>query len=250
MTHSGRRESRGNNTVSIAQTTQWRRLLVEAVAIVGSILLAFAIDAWWGDRSDNLRLAGAIQNIADEVRDAREEIVNAVERNTFRIDGIRRFLSLQPDELLTLPEDSILSFRDAFYTPSPFDSSGYALQALLASGNLEIVADDELRSALIAWAQFPSEIERDYAEALQLSMSLFERMARHGVYSAFRNDKGDVEIPDAVPVRDALVSLRRDEVAVEVLAQYLFYFEDFGSQLAYGIELADRVLTASQPSIR
>lgn len=236
--------------MSVAQTIRWKRLVVEVVAIVGSILLAFAIDAWWDDRSDNVRLAGAIQNIADEVKDAREEIVNAVERNTFRMDGIRRFLSLQPDELLILPDDSILSFRGVFATPSPFDSSGYALQGLLAAGNLEIIDDDELRSALISWAQFPNEIERDYAEALQLSMSLFERMARHRVHSAFRNETGDFEIPDAVPLRDALVSLRHDEVAVEALAQYLVYFEDFSSQLADGIEYADRVLRASQPSER
>ena len=120
----------------------------------------------------------------------------------------------------------------------------------MAGGNLEIVADAELRSALIAWAQFPNEIERDYAEALQLSMTLFERMAEHGLYSAFRNETGDFRIPDAVPLRDALVSLRRDKVAVEILAQYLFYFEDFSRQLAYGIEYADRVLKASQSSKR
>ena len=30
----------------------WKRLSVEAAAIVGSILLAFAIDAWWEDRND------------------------------------------------------------------------------------------------------------------------------------------------------------------------------------------------------
>ena len=28
----------------------WPRLLVEGVAIVASILLAFGIDAWWQDR--------------------------------------------------------------------------------------------------------------------------------------------------------------------------------------------------------
>lgn len=236
--------------MSVAQTIQWKRLFAEAVAIVASILLAFAIDAWWDDRSDSVRLAGAVQNIADEVRDAREEIVNAVERNTVRIDGIRRFLSLSPDELLVLPDDSIASFRGVFATPSPFDSSGYALQGLLSRGNLEIIADDELRSALIVWAQFPNEIERDYAEALRLSMAFFEQMARHGVHSAFRNEAGDFEIPDAVPLRDALVSLRRDEVAVDALAQYLVYFEDFSRQLADGIEYADRVLRASRPSER
>ena len=34
------------------QNIQWKRLTVEAAAIVGSILLAFAIDAWWADRQD------------------------------------------------------------------------------------------------------------------------------------------------------------------------------------------------------
>ena len=62
------------------QTIQWKRLSVEAIVIVASILLAFSIDAWWEERSDRMRLAGAIQNIAAEVRDAREEIENAVEK--------------------------------------------------------------------------------------------------------------------------------------------------------------------------
>ncbi len=236
--------------MATTQKIQWKSLFAEAIAIVTSILLAFAIDAWWEEHSDRIRLAGAIQNTAAEVRDAREEIENAVKRNTFRIDGIRRFLSLKPDELLALPEDSLLSFSGVFYTPSPFDSSGYALQGLLAGGNLEIIADDELRSALIAWAQFPKEIERDYAESLQLSMALFDKIAKHGLYTAFRSKAGGLEIPGAVQLRDVLVSLRRDDVAIEVLAQFLFYFEDFNRQLAEGIEYADRVLGASQLSER
>jgi hypothetical protein len=32
-----------------AERIPWKRLSVEAMAIVASILLAFAIDAWWED---------------------------------------------------------------------------------------------------------------------------------------------------------------------------------------------------------
>lgn len=32
------------------RTIPWRRIAVEGIAIVASILLAFAIDAWWEDR--------------------------------------------------------------------------------------------------------------------------------------------------------------------------------------------------------
>jgi hypothetical protein len=35
-----------------SRISQWKRLVVEATAIVVSILLAFAIDAWWQDRID------------------------------------------------------------------------------------------------------------------------------------------------------------------------------------------------------
>jgi hypothetical protein len=34
------------------QDIQWKRVFVEAVAIVASILLAFSIDAWWGERQE------------------------------------------------------------------------------------------------------------------------------------------------------------------------------------------------------
>jgi len=115
-------------------------------------------------------------------------------------------------------------------------------------GGLELIGDDELRRALVVWAQFPKEIERDYAESLQLSMALFERMANHSVYVAFRNEKGDLAIPEAPQLRDALVSLRCDGAVTEAMAQYLFYFEDLNRQLAYGIEYADRVLRASRRS--
>ena len=41
----------------------WKRLVVEGAAIVASILLAFAIDAWWQDRSDQLRVTEYIEQV-------------------------------------------------------------------------------------------------------------------------------------------------------------------------------------------
>ena len=34
----------------------WARILLEGVVIVGSILLAFGIDAWWEDHSERQHL--------------------------------------------------------------------------------------------------------------------------------------------------------------------------------------------------
>ena len=46
-----KRSSLANNLfMTETQNIPWKRLSVEAAAIVASILLAFTIDAWWGDR--------------------------------------------------------------------------------------------------------------------------------------------------------------------------------------------------------
>ncbi len=37
--------------VMVTQYISWKKITVEAATIVGSILLAFVIDAWWDDHS-------------------------------------------------------------------------------------------------------------------------------------------------------------------------------------------------------
>ena len=227
---------------------QWRRLATEAAAIVVSILLAFAIDAWWDERNDRVRLVSAIRNLTAEVADARIEIVRATQRNQDRIDSLKKFLSLSAEQFLELDANSISTSQ--FGPPSPFDTSGFALQGLLSGGNLEIISDDELRAALISWSQFPAEIERDYAEAEQFYMMRSERIAKHGVLAATRNERKNPSIPGSTSVREAFAAIRRDREIVDLTSQLIIHFEDFNDQLAEGIELADRVINASRQYVQ
>ena len=228
----------------IEKEIPWKRLAAEAVAIVGSILLAFAIDAWWDERNDRVRLVSAIQSLAAEVADARIEIVRATQRNQDRIDSLRQFLSHSPEQLFELDASSLPTRQ--FGPPSPFDTSGFALQGLLSGGNLEIISDDELRAALISWSQFPAEIERDYAEAEQFYMMRSERVAKHGVFAATRNERRNPFIPGAAPMREAFAAMRRDREIVDLTSQLIIHFEDCNNQLGEGIDLADRVIEASR----
>ena len=41
----------------------WLRVFVEGVVIVGSILLAFGIDAWWEDRGDRVAEREALEQL-------------------------------------------------------------------------------------------------------------------------------------------------------------------------------------------
>ena len=232
--------------MSTTQKFRWNHIAIEGITIVASILLAFAIDAWWDDRSERVRLVAAIQNIVAEVSEAREEINSAVQRNQFRIDGMRQFLSLSPDELATLPRDTVVAISRSFVIPSPFDPGEIALQGFLTGGNLEKIADRELANALIAWAQFPNEIDDDHEDVSVMMIAVFERAAGHGVWSAILNEEADPKIPGGTDLQDALVALRRDNYFVDLLANSITYFESFARQLADGIEIADQVLEASK----
>ena len=52
----------------------WKRLSVEAAAIVGSILLAFAIDAWWAERLERITEREELSRLYDEFSSNRERL--------------------------------------------------------------------------------------------------------------------------------------------------------------------------------
>ena len=49
-------------------------LLLQAAAIVGSILLAFAIDAWWGERKEVLEKNALLETVRSEMRSNRKHL--------------------------------------------------------------------------------------------------------------------------------------------------------------------------------
>ena len=40
-----------------SKSIPWKRISIEAAAVVASILLAFALDAWWKDRAESIEEA-------------------------------------------------------------------------------------------------------------------------------------------------------------------------------------------------
>ena len=48
------------------KTVPWKRLSIEAAAIVASILLAFAIDAWWEERALRIEEQQVLQGLREE----------------------------------------------------------------------------------------------------------------------------------------------------------------------------------------
>jgi hypothetical protein len=136
----------------------WRRFGIEAVVIIGSILLAFAIDAAWATRKETAEVIEALESVREELvanRDYFEGIAAAHHR-----------VAEAGFELLTLtgPQPEIESVEriqfliGELWYRAGLDSPGTgAAAALIASGRVSQVQDPALRQALAEW---PAYVER------------------------------------------------------------------------------------------
>ena len=131
----------------------WSRLAAEGAVIVVSILLAFAVDAWW-DRAQEtaasrVALAGltedfrANQAAAGRIRAQLQSFSQAF--HVFRDLPLERIARLQEDP------DSAQFYFAVLWGATSFDSQQGTLDALVSSGNLERVPDAALRAKLLRW---------------------------------------------------------------------------------------------------
>lgn len=184
--------------------TAWIRIGAEGLVIVGSILLAFALDAWWDRRTE----AEEERIILTDLRSDFEASLQGLERrwiplHTAALRATQELLWLmargdepppQHDGILTpafiesvvLPtadgsdpvalrpvrvQDSIVGA--ALFTAT-YDPTLSSLEALLSSGSLSKVSNREVRALL---AQFP---------AMLADLGDEERLARDHVYAVVR----------------------------------------------------------------
>jgi hypothetical protein len=138
-----------------AQKIPWNRLAVEAVAIIVSILLAFAIDAWWADREIDQWQSTQLRALRDEFTanfEGLEDIVRTHDSNAKILESLIAQMQGADDETLLTVSNIALVPLVSWRTS---DISTGTLDALLASGKLADIDNSMIRRALAAW---PSEV--------------------------------------------------------------------------------------------
>jgi hypothetical protein len=140
----------------------WKRLSIEAVAIVGSILMAFAIDAWWDERQLRIGEVEVLMGLKEEFQRNRDVLLESVE-------STHANMLLSTQELMeacrrgfwesdNFAIDEAISYLQ--YPPT-HDFGGGVLAALISSGRLEIISENDLRNNLAGWSVIFDEIRDD-----------------------------------------------------------------------------------------
>jgi len=163
---------------------EWRRLSVEAAAIVVSILLAFAIDAWWNGHIESKRERDQLVAMREEFSESLvglEEVLDSIQQHT---NGVEELIALLKEAGPHSVEVSghLLGFAIGWRTS---DVSTSTLDALIASGDLNLLKNKELRADLAKLPAFLLNVTEDEIMAMEFAESIMSSfLAREGLAEA------------------------------------------------------------------
>lgn len=127
------------------------RLALEASVIIGSILLAFALDAWWDERQEVERVSELLEAVAAEF-DAEIAGLDSIIAVNRRVVVAQYDLVEVTDPARSVPDpDTVETIFAAGGSYEIYDPSFGALAAIISSGGLERVEDAEVRDRLAGW---------------------------------------------------------------------------------------------------
>lgn len=131
----------------------WLQIGAEALAIVASILLAFAIDAWWQNRAEDKRAAAIVASLHADFSASQQHLATWLGGNRRILAAarelLRRIEAVASGTEIDVPPELIVGVIGA-PTYSPTDS---ALQAALATGEIELIESGKLLELLAVWRQ-------------------------------------------------------------------------------------------------
>lgn len=233
---------------------QWRRLLAESVAVVLSILLAFAIDAWWDARQESGRERDLLAGLRTDFESSRPglegRLILARRMAAGTVELLDRIEARESSREVLVPDSLILAVLGG----PTYEPATNTLDAALASGEIELLESAELRTELANWRRLLSDTREDELEVRRVTNEqLVPELARSVDLGPFFSrvlawSGGDPygagrRIPDGrEPAPAPAVRLPVTTEMIGALALRRFYVEFAAADLAELLESLERVL--------
>lgn len=128
-------------------------LAIESVVIVVSILLAFALEAWWDTRGQRQEETQVLENLRDEFQAAGTQLDRYIivhQATLASIDAILGSVKAAHASGESRTEVATVDLARTLIAPT-FDPRTGTLDGLLASGRLGVLQSEDLRRTLSAW---------------------------------------------------------------------------------------------------
>ena len=171
-----------NLHMNVNENIPWKRLSVEAAAIVVSILLAFAIDAWWDNRQERVHEQDALLGLRAEYQNHLDEISRTKARHLVYLRAIEELVRACGKGSWQSDEFSIDNAIFALLVPETNDLGAGVRDTLISSGKIDILSDRQLRYELSEWDSVVDELldDQQHNKAIVFDIVL-PYLARAGV---------------------------------------------------------------------
>jgi hypothetical protein len=237
---------------------QFTWLLLQSASVVASILLAFAIDAWWGQRIENDRKNTMLRAIKEDLLDSRQWLeTERAYRIAARASDHALLTAIAAGRYADTEKALDHRLADLLWFSVPAPPSGM-LEGLLGGGGLASVDDETLRRGLV---RFPNKVDQfsqvayqDYQALTEVLTPFLSRNSSlpqisNAAYKHGRPGDGLGADPEAIvptaQVIDHSALLRNQEFAGVVLrklwidSDVLYEVDDYASAMDELVRLID-----------
>jgi len=143
----------------------WNRLMAEGLVIVLSILLAFAIDAWWDQRREDRDANDQVARVVGELQ-ANTAILQSQDRSLeYTTQAARDFLSMMGPNVEPVSVQVLGSMLNRIFAVSSLSLGDSATQVFLSSSQL---TDGRWADVRLALAELLSEAQVTQNASLEL----------------------------------------------------------------------------------
>jgi len=182
----------------------WLRVFVEGVVIVGSILLAFGIEAWWDGAQERVFEQEALARLEVEFTENLSRLApGRTGAEAVRAAAVHEMLQSTPGETeaVSVPDSLLVGLLGT----GTFDRVTPVLDGLLRSGRWELIRDPNVREAVATWERWLAQlVEREEFAREHVDTRLLPVLSTRGdvsrVFSGLRAFGADVAESDGVTI--------------------------------------------------
>jgi hypothetical protein len=150
----------------------WKRLAIEAAAIVASILLAFAIDAWWDERGERMAEVVLLERLRHDFTEIQAALTGVDTEHQEASDACIYLLGLAVGDVLPATSEVDRMVAVVFLSSRTFNPGLGAIASFNSSDSGRLVRNQALADKLLAW---PGVVEELQEEEANLQKGVAER---------------------------------------------------------------------------
>ncbi len=131
--------------------------VLESLLIIVSILIAFAIDAWWDERQDRAEETRLLHALRAEFQENADTIPAFIARRTNTVNLVNELMGDMHAAGFGATVTATSEQVTAYTVHGSFDASSGAFDAMMQSGGIRLIENRELQQRLARWPRMVAD---------------------------------------------------------------------------------------------